>query len=262
MSLQACRFCTFHIKGIIQCVLYVTDFFFSACQGPSMLQHVSISSFLFTAAAAKSPQSCLTLVWPHRPQPTRLRRPWDSPGKNTGEGCHFLLQCVKVKSENEVAQSCPTLHNPMDCSPPGSPVPGIFQARVLEWGAIASSLPVHCQTIFYCTDRGNVLLITDIFLSPFPLSARLPANTNTLDGELFLFLTHPLGGALPSVHTDESHIHAGKSHSPLSAVSLCLWSYRNPPTAFAVASGTGKNGKSLLWGRHLTFGPAARIQTR
>ena len=74
---------------------------------------------------------------PHRWQPTRLPRPWDSLGKNTGVGCHFLLQCRKVKSESEVAQSCPTLRNPMDCSPPGSSVHGIFQARVLEWGAIA-----------------------------------------------------------------------------------------------------------------------------
>ena len=73
---------------------------------------------------------------PHRRQPTRFPHPWDSPGKNTGVGCHFLLQCMKVKSEREVTQSCPTLRNPMDCSPPGSSVHGIFQARVLEWGAM------------------------------------------------------------------------------------------------------------------------------
>ena len=78
-------------------------------------------------------------VWPHRWQLTRLPSPWDSPGKNTGVGCHFLLQCMKVKSESEVAQSCPTLSDPMDCSLPGSSVHGIFQARVLEWGAIAFS---------------------------------------------------------------------------------------------------------------------------
>ena len=78
-------------------------------------------------------------VRPHRWQSTRLPRPWDSPGKNTGGGCHFLLQCMKVKSENEVAQSCPTLSDPMDCSLPGSSIHGIFQARVLEWGAIAFS---------------------------------------------------------------------------------------------------------------------------
>ena len=76
---------------------------------------------------------------PHRRQPTRLPRPWDSPGKNTGVGCHFLLQCMKMKSEREVTQSCPTCSDPMDCSPPGSSVHGIFQARVLEWGAIAFS---------------------------------------------------------------------------------------------------------------------------
>ena len=65
--------------------------------------------------------------------------PWDSPGKNTGVGCHFLLQCTKVKRESEVAQSCPTLRDPMDCSLPGFSIHGIFQARVLEWGAIAFS---------------------------------------------------------------------------------------------------------------------------
>ena len=78
-------------------------------------------------------------VRPHRRKPTRLACPWDSPGKNTGVGCHFLLQCMKVKSEREVAQSCPTLSNPMDSSLPGSSIHGIFQARVLEWGAIAFS---------------------------------------------------------------------------------------------------------------------------
>ena len=76
----------------------------------------------------------------HRQQPTRLPRPWDSPGKNTGVGCHFLLQCMKVKSESEVAQLCPTLRDPMDCSRPGSSIHGIFQARVLEWGAITFSI--------------------------------------------------------------------------------------------------------------------------
>ena len=133
------------------------------------------------AAAAKSLQLCPTLC-----DPTRLPRPWDSPGKNTGVGCHFLLQCMKVKikvkvkplsrvrllvipwtaayqaspsmgfsrqehwsglpfpspmheSKSEVTQSCPTLSNPMDCSLPGSSVHGIFQARVLEWDAIAFS---------------------------------------------------------------------------------------------------------------------------
>ena len=78
-------------------------------------------------------------VQPHRQQPTRLPRPWESPGKNTGVGGHFLLQCRKVKSESEVVQLCPTLRDPMDCSPPGSSAHGIFQARVLEWVASAFS---------------------------------------------------------------------------------------------------------------------------
>ena len=81
-------------------------------------------------------------------QPTRLLHPWDSPGKNTAVGCHFLLQCMKVESESEVAQSCLTLSDPIDCSLLGSSIHGIFQARVLEWGAIAFSLalPNLCQT--------------------------------------------------------------------------------------------------------------------
>ena len=78
-------------------------------------------------------------VRPHGLQPTRLLHPWDSLGKNTGVGCHFLLQCMKVESESEVAQSCSTLSDPMDCSLPGSSIHGIFQATVLEWGAIAFS---------------------------------------------------------------------------------------------------------------------------
>ena len=78
-------------------------------------------------------------VQPQRWQPTRLPHPWDSPGKNSGVDCHFLLQFMKVKSESEVAQSCPTLSDPMDCSLPCSSIHGIFQARVPEWVAIAFS---------------------------------------------------------------------------------------------------------------------------
>ena len=100
------------------------------------------------AAAAKSLQSCPTLHDPIRRQPTRLRRPWDSPGKNTGVGCHFLLQCMKVKSESEVTQSCPTLRDPMDYSLPVSSVHGIFQARVLEWVAIAFSVKADKMVYF------------------------------------------------------------------------------------------------------------------
>jgi len=86
-------------------------------------------------------------VQPHRWQPTRLPCPWDSPGKNTGVGCHFLVQCLKVQSESEVAQWCPTLSNPMDYSPSSSSIHGIFQARVLERGAIAFSVVDICGLI-------------------------------------------------------------------------------------------------------------------
>ena len=90
-------------------------------------------------------------VRPQRRQPTRLRHPWDSPGKNTGVDCHFFLQCVKVKSESEVVQSCPTLSDPTDCSPPGSCIHGILQARVLEWGAIYVCVYIYIYkyNVFY-----------------------------------------------------------------------------------------------------------------
>ena len=106
-------------------------------------------------------------VRPHRWQPTRLPCPWDSPGKNTVVGCHFLLQCMKVKSESEVAQSCLTLGDPMDCSPPGSSTHGIFQARGLEWGTIAFSslsnlLKYHIDSflsVSTCLDNLAVALL-------------------------------------------------------------------------------------------------------
>ena len=106
-------------------------------------------------------------VRPHRRQPTRLHRPWDSPGKNIGVGCHFLLQCMKVKTESEVAQSCPTLRDHMDCSLPGSSVHGVFQARVLEWGAIAAlwlaspqKIPVEWKCWSLLTWRTSCWVLT------------------------------------------------------------------------------------------------------
>ena len=90
-------------------------------------------------------------VRPQRQQPTRLPRPWDSPGKNTGVSCHFLLQCMKVKSENEVAQSCPTPSDPMDCSPAGPSVRGLLQARALEWSAMPSLLSHFSWVQFFAT---------------------------------------------------------------------------------------------------------------
>ena len=116
------------------------------------------------AAAAKLFQSCPTLCDPHRRQPTRLSCPWDSPDKNTGVGCHFLLQCMKVKNESEVAQSCLTLPDPMDCSLPGYSIHGIFQARVLEWGAIAfSARYVYFTTIKKKKNKIMVLVEAGMF---------------------------------------------------------------------------------------------------
>ena len=103
-------------------------------------------------------------VRPLRQQPTRLPHPWDSPGKNTGVGCHFLLQCMEVKSESEVAQLYPTLSDPMDCSPPGFSVHRIFQARVLEWGAIAFS---------YYQPRQHIKEQRHYFANKGPSSSRL-----------------------------------------------------------------------------------------
>ena len=95
----------------------------------------------------------------HRRQPTRLHCPWDFPGKNTGVCCHFLLQCMKVKSESEVTQSCLTLCNPMDCNPPGSSIHGIFQARVLEWVAIAFSVLSVYTHIFKPWEMGTMVVL-------------------------------------------------------------------------------------------------------
>ena len=107
---------------------------------------------------------------PHGRQPTRLPHPWDSPGKNYGVGCHFLLQCMKVKSESEVAQSYPTLCDPMDCSLPGSSIHGIFQARVLEWGAIAfSEFTLYTLAITFLTAIINFVKMSFRTTSQFLL---------------------------------------------------------------------------------------------
>ena len=127
-------------------------------------------------------------VRPHRRQPTRLPRPWDSPGKNTGVGCHFLLQCRKVKSESEVTQSCPTLSDPMDYSLPGSSIHGIFQARVLEWGAIAFSESSH---------QGLVIPYVDSFLHLHPSNTRSPTKYHSQ-----LSIAHPMMPNLLLILTD------------------------------------------------------------
>ena len=115
------------------------------------------------AAAAKSLQSCPTLCNPIDRQPTRLPHPWDSPSKNTGVGCHFLFQCMKVKSESEVTHSCPTLSDPMYCSLPGSSAHGIFQARVLSGLPLPS--PKKCVYL-YIKFKLTVGVLCNIFFRP------------------------------------------------------------------------------------------------
>jgi len=113
-------------------------------------------------------------VWPHRWQPTRLPCPWDSPGKNTGVGCHFLLQCMKVKSESEVAQPCPTLLDPMDCSPPGSSIPIAFSgfnsygppSRKLSTTVLRLSVSTGLQVL----SRWLLHFLSNSFFPQFPRS--------------------------------------------------------------------------------------------
>ena len=129
-------------------------------------------------------------VRPLRQQPTRPPYPWDSPGKNTGLGCHFLLQCMKVKSESEVVQSSPTLCDPMYCSPPGSSIHGIFQARVLEWGAIAFSHFWFTQGI--CLEGVLLGHMEVLFLAFMGIS--IPSNSSHLHQQCkrVPFAPHPL----------------------------------------------------------------------
>ena len=108
---------------------------FAYLDSTAFLLHLSLLIKIMVRSTRNLPSSCCCVasvmsdsVQPHRRQPTKLRCPWDSPGKNTGVGCHFLLQCVKVESESEVDKSCLTLCDPMVCSLPGSSVQGIFQA--------------------------------------------------------------------------------------------------------------------------------------
>ena len=150
-------------------------------------------------------------VWPHGLQPTRLPHPWDFPGKNTGVGCHFLLQCMKVESESEVAQSCPTLSDPMDCSLPGSSIHGIFQATVLEWGAIAFSFVMQNVLLFlwwlFCSFQQffrnyykryywninkfprMMICLFLIFFKTFPLVLFIfPVGISIITGDILVFI--------------------------------------------------------------------------
>ena len=128
MFYRACRFCNHLVKDT-----HAHAYSHVLCPSPSTRSSALHASLLLSRSSHV--RLCATPETAAHQAP----RPWDSPGKNTGAGCHFLLQCIKVKSESEVSQSCPTLRDPMDCSPPGSSIHGILQARVLEWGAIAFS---------------------------------------------------------------------------------------------------------------------------
>ena len=138
-------------------------------------------------------------VQPHRRQPTRLPCPWDSPGENTGVRCHFLLQCMKVKSESKVAQLCLTLSNPMDCSPPGSSVHGIFQAGVLEWGAIAFSMPGKQRTpyILGAEDAG-------LYLPPQMELARVKPLSERTWMHKYFCAVHQACSTISNLHLDSS----------------------------------------------------------
>ena len=149
-------------------------------------------------------------VRPHRRQPTGLLCPWDSSGKNTGVGCHFLLQCMKVKSESEVAQSCPTLRDPMDCSLPGicsSSVHGICQARVLEWGASAFSVTASVQ--FSSVAQSCLTLRNPMNCSTpgLPVHHHLPEFTQTHVHRVgdAIQPSHPLSSPSPPAPNPSQH---------------------------------------------------------
>ena len=164
LSLFFCKMRILIVTSIVIIVIYSLW-----PHGPRRMQGSS-------AAAAKSLQSCPTLQ-SHRGQPTRLPHPWDSPGKNTGVGCHFLLQCIKVKSESEVAQLCPTLRDPMDCSLPGASIRGIAQARFLcpplSPGVCSNACPL--SQWYYLTILSSVIPFSS-HLQSFPASGSFPMS--------------------------------------------------------------------------------------
>ena len=149
-----------HICSLTTCILF------------SVLAQICLS-FLLRPCCCQVTSVMSNSVRPHRRQPTRLHRPWNSLGKHTGVGCHFLLQCVKVKSESEVARSCLTLSDPMDYSLPGSSVHGIFQTGVLEWAAIAFSpktlLNTSLSVLTHCGSSLQHFSLPVTFLQFFKL---------------------------------------------------------------------------------------------
>ena len=168
------------IPGILQAIIleWVAISFSNAWKGKVKVKLFSCVQLLatpWTAAYQAPPSMGFTKfavsikmsdsLQPHGLWPTRLFCPWDFPGKNTGVGCHFLLKCMKVKSESEVAQLCPTLSDPMDCSLSGSSVHGIFQARVLEWVAIAFSETILGPKGYYSVLKFGQMLCISFLVS-------------------------------------------------------------------------------------------------
>ena len=147
-------------------------------------------------------------VRPHRRQPTRLPGPWDSPGKNPGVGCHFLLQCRKVKSESEVTQSYPTLPDPMYCSLPGSFAHGIFQARVLERAAIAFS--------------ACLLSRVQLFVTLWTVAHKTPLSVGFSRQEYWSGLPFPPLGIFPTQGSNQSLLHWQADSLPLSHLGISL----------------------------------------
>ena len=136
-------------------------------------------------ARSKNPAAVSSVVsdsvQPHRWQPTRLPRPWDSPGKNTGVGCHFLLQCMKVESQSEVLSCVRLFETPQDCSLPGSSsIHGIFQARVLAWGAIAFG--IHCYLAITPPPTPIIVFAVESYLSP---TTKSPLHQSLLNFPVF-----------------------------------------------------------------------------
>ena len=131
-------------------------------------------------------------VRPHGLQPTRLLRPWDSPGKNTGVGCHFLLQCMKVESESEVTQLCLTLSDPMGCSLPGSSIHGIFQATVLEWVVNIFFITFYkCNLIEFSAAAAKSLQSCPTLCSPIDGSHQAPPSLGFSRQEYWSGLSFP-----------------------------------------------------------------------
>ena len=198
-------------------------------------------------------------VRPHRRQPTRLRRPWDSPGKNTGVGCHFLLQCSKVKSESEVAESCPTLSDLMDCSLPGSSVHEIFQARVLEWGANAFSRALARDRFLMLFLLTQMLIISVLkhfrwsffnFLSKIGFLCHSGTICTILQG-----CGHREPTVCPaSMITVWGHqAPIGQSHARTPVIALPLSPLQAPPTFSLQTPGRQTKEISLVWGFCLHF---------